>query len=128
MITVDGSEKTYTSAGPGGSLGIGVSPDAINLSIGGTPQFGLNIGGTFAGFGSNANIEDFNIASTSVTGSFGSSNLTGGASLGGNGPFTFSAVYSSGVTSVPEPISVSLFGAGLAGMAAIRRRKKTKQI
>ena len=128
-ITVKGSTETYTSPGPGGSLGIGVSSDgAINLSIGGTPQFGLNISGTTPLFGSNANIEDFNIASTSVTGSFGSSGLTGGAQVGGNGPFTFNAVYSSGATSVPEPISVSLFGAGLAGMAAIRRRKKAKLV
>jgi PEP-CTERM motif len=128
-ITVKGSEKTYTSAGPGGSLGVNVSPDGFNLSIGGTPQFGFNITGTFAGFGSNANIEDFNIASTSVTGNFGDSGLTGGAQVGnGSGTYTFSAAYSSGVTSVPEPISVSLFGAGLAGMAAIRRRKKAKQV
>jgi hypothetical protein len=30
--------------------------------------------------------------------------------------------------SVPEPITLSIFGAGLAGMAAIRRRKKSKQV
>jgi hypothetical protein len=30
-------------------------------------------------------------------------------------------------TEVPEPISVSLFGAGLAGVAALRRRKKARK-
>ena len=31
-------------------------------------------------------------------------------------------------TGVPEPVTLSLFGAGLAGMAAIRRRKKAKSV
>jgi hypothetical protein len=31
-----------------------------------------------------------------------------------------------GSVSVPEPLTLSLFGAGLAGMAAVRRRKKQK--
>jgi hypothetical protein len=31
-------------------------------------------------------------------------------------------------TTVPEPITLSIFGAGLAGVVAIRRRKKTKQV
>jgi len=33
----------------------------------------------------------------------------------------------SDATSVPEPITLSIFGAGLAGVAAVRRRKKSKQ-
>jgi hypothetical protein len=36
------------------------------------------------------------------------------------------ASYSGTTTDVPEPFSMSLFGAGLAGMAALRRRKAVK--
>jgi hypothetical protein len=35
-----------------------------------------------------------------------------------------SITFNASSTAVPEPISLSLFGAGLAGMAALRRRKK----
>jgi hypothetical protein len=36
--------------------------------------------------------------------------------------------YSATFAAVPEPITISLFGAGLAGVAAVRRRKKSKQV
>ena len=130
VVTVNGHAKTYTSAGPGGSLGIGVSSDAINLSIGGVPQFGLYItdGSSLFASTSNANNPEFNFSNISVSGNFGDSNLGGssGASLGGS-VTKLSASFTSGGSDpvrVPEPVTVSLFGAGLAGVAAIRRRKK----
>jgi hypothetical protein len=133
VIVVNGHAPiSYTSSGPGGTLGIGVSNDQINISIGGIPQFGLNIsnGGTalFASI-TNANNPTFAFTNVSVNGSFNDSNLggAGGASLGGN-ISKLSATYSSGVTTdpvaVPEPLTVSLFGAGLAGAVGMRRRKK----
>jgi hypothetical protein len=56
----------------------------------------------------------------------------GCSSTDANGPFTagvddtnaFTFIQFSPVTGVPEPITLSLFGAGLAGMAAMRRRNK----
>lgn len=38
-----------------------------------------------------------------------------------------SLTFTAAVQGVPEPFTLSLFGAGLAGAAAIRRRKKAKQ-
>jgi len=44
----------------------------------------------------------------------------------GDGTFTIGAPFIA--TSVPEPLSLSIFGAGLVGAAAMRRRKKAKQV
>jgi hypothetical protein len=42
----------------------------------------------------------------------------------GSGPAYFGPNFKFDATSVPEPLTLSLFGAGLAGAAAMRRRKK----
>jgi hypothetical protein len=51
----------------------------------------------------------------------------GGQNFGGNGP---GVVYHFGLAStsnsVPEPLTLSLFGAGLAGAAFMRRRRKSR--
>jgi hypothetical protein len=51
--------------------------------------------------------------------------LSGNANIGAT-LFGFQAV--DPPARVPEPITLSLFGAGLAGAAAMRRRKKAKQV
>ena len=47
--------------------------------------------------------------------------------VGGTAPPTFNGAFSltGNIPSVPEPITLSFFGAGLAGAVAMRRRKKT---
>jgi hypothetical protein len=122
-ITVNGITHTYT--GTGGNIGIGVNSDQINFSIGGTPQFGLNVSDGSSLFASttNGNFTTYNFSNVAVTGNFGSSGLSG-ASLGGS-LTTLSASFTN--TSVPEPFTLSLFGAGLAGAAAFRRRREKKK-
>lgn len=44
--------------------------------------------------------------------------------LAAGGSATFSYFYAFDVRAVPEPLTAALFGAGLAGMGALRRRKK----
>jgi hypothetical protein len=51
------------------------------------------------------------------------SNPNGGRALTGRIGASYSGIPNT-TTEVPEPVSISLFGAGLAGMAAFRRRKK----
>ena len=52
--------------------------------------------------------------------------FVGGGSLNQQGPFEVSGTDNLHGTSVPEPITMSLFGGGLIGMAALRRRKASK--
>jgi len=59
------------------------------------------------------------------------SNVGDGAGVqtffGSTGPITSDSAFTLNGTvgAVPEPITLSLFGAGLVGAAAVRRRKKT---
>jgi hypothetical protein len=43
------------------------------------------------------------------------------------GSDTITVVAGKGATPIPEPVTLSLFGAGFAGIAALRRRRKSKQ-
>jgi hypothetical protein len=51
--------------------------------------------------------------------------VAGGYNEQADGSFSAAALP---VTGVPEPITLSLFGAGLAGVAVVRRRKRSKQV
>jgi len=58
------------------------------------------------------------------TADFVSQSGTNNAYLGGNIEYTLGG---DAPAPVPEPMTISLFGAGIAGAVAMRRRKKTKQ-
>jgi PEP-CTERM motif len=45
---------------------------------------------------------------------------------GGGNDFTLDDISSSAATGVPEPMTLALFGGGLAGIGAMRRRRKAK--
>jgi hypothetical protein len=62
------------------------------------------------------NPETFTIADLGLSG-----NANIGATLFG---FEVTPAFSPNVAPVPEPVTLSLFGAGFAGIAAMRRRKK----
>ena len=66
----------------------------------------------------------FYFASDICDGTSGTSPVTCGGTPGQTGPVT--AEFDARSVSVPEPFTLSLFGAGLGGVAALRRRAKKK--
>jgi hypothetical protein len=96
--------------------------DTVSFNDGTSQVINMPETGTGAGVGSLdfVGFTDFGASITSVS-------ITSG---NGSGDFIgvddarFLAVPS---TTVPEPITLSMFGAGIAGVAALRRRKKAKQ-
>jgi hypothetical protein len=117
----DGASTTF-SYKPGNLIGAGgtwdTSPEdegaglelTLNLVGGGTETVGAigPIDGTFFGFVSSDPFTSFTISN---------------AIAGEVETFDLDNLHFAPTTTVPEPISLSLFGAGLVGAAAIRRRK-----
>ena len=95
----------------------------MSLKYGSTQVINIPEAGTTGGGGSLdfVGFTDFgaSITSVSITSGNGSGDFIGVDDV------RFLAVPSS--TTVPEPITVSIFGAGFAGVAALRRRKKVKR-
>lgn len=107
------------------------APVAATGSNSGTDVFatltGHNVNDTFTGSGPTVvNFSDGSILDLA----FGSS-AYGGTTQGAGGynnvgldaPFTFTLVQGPTTRNVPEPLTLSVFGAGLAGLGMLRRRK-----
>lgn len=96
-----------------------------------TPKFSLNGGALIAGSWPSGSTYDFGNVTDISTG-FVSGLNTIDFYVEGNGvtdgfalkPIAFRAV---STNAVPEPLTLSIFGAGLAGAAALRRGRKTKK-
>ena len=101
------------------SVGFQYNPNANNgnLMIGGT----LNGVSVLAGTG----MYDFSVTFIDVR---TSTVMLGGAQYTTPASGTLYGDLFQGTASVPEPLTLSMFGAGLAGAAAFRRRRKTKQV
>jgi hypothetical protein len=133
-LTINAITKSYTlTSGTIQFCACSSDQVYINAQLGGT-QFGLNFSDTNKLFSSHTNVNLatllLNVTSLPVTSTnFQTSGLGGNAS--GNGgqtslgfnPTAITTNFSTGAA-VPEPFTLSIFGAGLVGAAAMRRRKK----
>jgi hypothetical protein len=125
-ITINSITQTFTAATGTIAFGTG-GGDTIQVqgSNGVTFSAGLTDSTSLFSSQSDVNNPELLLNVTNLALSSGSFNTSNGGPLSiGGSP---SRITTSLVTSVPEPITLSLFGAGLAGAAAIRRRRKTKK-
>lgn len=115
LTSASGSEDTYVSGLLEHAIIVGLSPYAgadntLNSSL--LPDFGgLSFATNFDG--------DTNVFTTCGTGPCAIKSVDDPVGYPTSG---FELTYSANL--VPEPLTLSLFGAGLAGTAALRRRKK----
>ena len=127
QLTFDPALATaFTSVGitelalnlPVTAVGFQYNPNANNgnLMIGGTLN-GINV---LAGTGA----YDFSVSFINVK---GTPVMIGGAQYTTPASATVYGDLFQGTVTVPEPLTLSMFGAGVAGAAALRRRKKAKR-
>jgi hypothetical protein len=129
-ITINGITKTYTATS-GNIQFCACTTDAIYITA---SSNGVEFGGSFVDSTSlfssqtNENAPNLLVAFSDV--SLSSANFQSSTSVGGNLSFSTTPKFLSDslpATPVPEPFTLSIFGAGLAGAAALRRRKKSQK-
>jgi hypothetical protein len=123
-----GASLTFTFAAPVQSFGAYFSglqlfffQDTVSFSDGTSQVLDIPMANTETGNGalSFLGFTDFGKSITSIT-------VTAGTN-GGDFIGVDDVRYQNVATAVPEPVTLSIFGAGIAGAAALRRRKKAKQ-
>jgi hypothetical protein len=117
LTSVSGGEDAYISGVLEHATIVGLSPYA-----GADNTLSSNLLPDFGGFSFSTDVAgDTNIFTTCGTGPCAIKSADDPVGYPSSG---FELAYSANV--VPEPVTLSLFGAGLAGAAALRRRKKAK--
>lgn len=134
-----GATVTYTTGSPGRFIGVGggsytVSGDTVSLeAIGGSQPTELILpfianGGTYAS--GNPGLVSHNpytigpaTFTLALSGVTSSTTITGVTFSFGTGPDTFLQTGSNPPPPIPEPASIALFGTGMAGLAAMLRRR-----
>ena len=119
--TLNAGNGDYSWSAFDGSVSLGTLAPGASETV--DYDMTSNAFGTVAGSGNLA------VSAIAVYGGYGGYGGTGGSSVarigdpnsiaGGNGPFSITSAQS-----VPEPASAMVFGAGLAGLASLRKRRR----